>query len=139
MVAKSPDTPRRDPRPLSPHLQVWKFHATMASSILHRVSGVVNYIGAVLVAVWLILLAAGPQAYAGVEALQGGVIGALVTLILIGFTLSLTYHMLNGIRHLSWDMGLGFDPGGSNLRSWIIFIAAIVITAAVWIVGGGVL
>ena len=139
MAAKSPDTPRRDPRPLSPHLQVWKFHATMASSILHRVSGVVNYTGAVLVAVWLILLAAGPEAYAAVEALQGGVIGALVTLILIGFTLSLTYHMLNGIRHLSWDLGVGFDPEGSNLRSWIIFIAAIVITAVIWALGGGMI
>lgn len=124
---------KADTRPLSPHVQVWRWHATMASSILHRATGVANYIGAVLTAIWLVLLAAGPEAYSVVETLQTGVLGVIFTLVLIGFTFSLTYHMLNGIRHLAWDAGKGFDPKGSNLRSTIIIIASVVITALIWI------
>lgn len=126
-------------RPLSPHVSIWRWHATMASSIAHRMSGVVNYIGAVLVTVWLAALAAGPEAYSVVEALMAGPVGVLVTLALVGFTLSLVYHMLNGVRHLAWDMGYGFDPKGSNLRSILIFAGAAVITAAIWVLAGGLI
>jgi succinate dehydrogenase / fumarate reductase cytochrome b subunit len=125
-------------RPLSPHLQVWKFHPTMLSSILHRASGVVNYVGAVLVAIWLIALASGEAAYTGLINVLNGPIKILVIIALIGFTLSLIYHMLNGIRHLVWDMGKGFDPVGSNQRSVLIMIASIVLTAVIWLLGLGV-
>jgi len=127
-----------DPRPLSPHLQVWRWHATMASSIAHRASGTVNYIGAVLIAVWVALVAAGPEAYAPVEALMAGPAAILIKLVLLGFTLSLSYHLLNGVRHLAWDMGVGFDPKGSNTRSILIFVGAIVLTAVIWILAGGI-
>jgi len=70
---------------------------------------------------------------------MAGPVGILVTLALIGFTLSLVYHMLNGIRHLAWDMGYGFDPKGSNLRSILIFAGAAVITAAIWVLAGGLI
>ncbi len=126
-------------RPLSPHLQVWKFHATMLSSILHRASGVVNAIGAMLVTVWLLLVASGPEAYAVWEGLRAGPVGILVTLALIAFTLSLTYHLLNGLRHLAWDAGAGFDPVGSNTRSMIIFAASILVTALIWVFAGGLI
>jgi succinate dehydrogenase / fumarate reductase cytochrome b subunit len=125
-------------RPLSPHLQVWKFHPTMLSSILHRASGVVNYVGAVLVAIWLIALASGEAAYTGLMDFLNGPIKILVVIALIGFTLSLIYHMLNGIRHLVWDMGKGFDPAGSNQRSVLIMIASIVLTAVIWLLALGV-
>ncbi|WP_375547970.1 succinate dehydrogenase, cytochrome b556 subunit [Oceanicaulis alexandrii] len=127
-----------DPRPLSPHLQVWRWHATMASSIFHRASGSINYIGAILVTVWLVLLAAGPDAYAVFETLMGGPVGLLVKLALFGFTLSLVYHLFNGVRHLVWDLGKGFDPKGSNQRSMMIIIAAIVVTVAIWFLAGGI-
>jgi len=126
-------------RPLSPHLQVWKFHATMMSSILHRASGVANAIGALLVTVWLLLVASGPEAYAIWEGLRAGPVGIVVTLALIGFTLSLIYHLLNGVRHLAWDAGAGFDPAGSNTRSVIIFVLSILATAGLWIVAGGLI
>jgi succinate dehydrogenase / fumarate reductase cytochrome b subunit len=128
-----------DPRPLSPHLQVWRWHATMASSIFHRASGSINYIGAILVTIWLVLLAAGPDAYAVFENLMAGPVGLLVKLALFGFTLSLTYHLFNGIRHLVWDLGKGFDPKGSNQRSMIIIVAAIVVTVVIWILAGGII
>lgn len=123
-------------RPLSPHLQNWRWHATMATSILHRATGVANYIGAVLVSVWLVMLAAGPQTYAIWEDLNAGPLGILITLAFIGFTFSVSFHLLNGIRHLVWDAGYGFDAKGSNLRSLFIIGAAIGFTAAIWIVGG---
>ena len=128
-----------DPRPLSPHLQVWRWHATMASSIFHRATGIANYIGALLVTAWLFLLASGPEAYAIWEGLRAGPLGILVTLALIGFTLSLVYHLLNGVRHLIWDAGKGFDPAGSNLRSILIMISAVVITALIWAFSGGLI
>lgn len=127
-----------DPRPLSPHLQVWRWHATMASSIFHRASGSINYIGAILITVWLVLLAAGPDAYAVFETLMSGPLGLLVKLALFGFTLSLVYHLLNGVRHLVWDLGKGFDPKGSNLRSILIIAAAIVVTVGIWVLAGGI-
>lgn len=126
-------------RPLSPHLQVWKFHATMLSSILHRLSGVVNAIGALLVTAWLLLVASGPESYAVWEGLRAGPLGVIVTLALIAFTVSLVYHMLNGVRHLAWDAGKGFDPEGSNMRSTVIFVLAIVVTGAIWVFAGGLI
>jgi len=126
-----------NPRPLSPHLQIWRWHPTMASSILHRASGVINYVGAILITIWLVLLAAGPQAYAVYDSLLLGPPGVLVRLVLFSFTLSLTYHLLNGVRHLIWDLGKGFDPGGSNTRSMAIFATAIIIPVAIWILAGG--
>lgn len=138
-TAKAADSkrPSVSQRPLSPHLQVWRWHATMASSIAHRVSGSVNYAGAVLFTVWLVLVASGPEAYAAWEAFREGPFGVLVTLALIVFTLSLSYHLLNGLRHLAWDAGAGYDPKGSNRRSILIFAGAIVITALIWIFAGG--
>lgn len=138
-TAKAADTKRPgvSHKPLSPHLGVWRWHATMASSIFHRASGVANYIGAILFTVWLVMVASGPDAYASWEALRSGPAGILVTLALIAFTLSLSYHLLNGLRHLGWDAGAGFDPKGSNQRSILIFAGAIVVTALIWIFAGG--
>lgn len=126
----------RPNQPLSPHLQVWRWHATMASSILHRATGIANYAGAILVSVWLVLLAAGPETYAIWEGLMAGPLGLLVIAAFVGFTFSVSYHLLNGLRHLAWDAGLGFDAGGSNLRSWAIIGAAAGFTAVIWIAGG---
>lgn len=126
-------------RPLSPHVQVWRWHPTMASSILHRATGIANYLGAVLVSVWLVLLASGPEAYGIWESLNAGPLGILVMLALIGFTFSVVYHLLNGLRHLAWDIGLGLDAKGSNLRSLLIIGGSVVITAIIWIIGKGVI
>lgn len=122
-------------RPLSPHLQNWRWHATMATSILHRATGVANYTGAILISVWLILLASGPQTYGVWEELNAGPLGILITAIFVGFTFSVSFHLLNGIRHLVWDAGIGFDAKGSNLRSLFIIAAAVLFTAGIWIAG----
>ena len=98
-----------------------------------------NYVGVILVAIWLIALASGEAAYTELMDVLNGPIKILVILALIGFTLSMIYHMLNGIRHLVWDAGKGFDPAASNQRSVFIMIGSVVITALVWLLGLGVI
>ena len=93
-------------RPVSPHLQVYRWSVTMASSILHRASGVALGVGTIALAWWLIAAATSDEAYQLVQACLGSVVGRLV---MLGFVWSLVYHMMNGVRHLVWDMGYGFE------------------------------
>jgi succinate dehydrogenase / fumarate reductase, cytochrome b subunit len=109
-----------DKRPLSPHLQVWRWHVTMATSIFHRASGVALYIGAMLLAGWLAALAAGAEAYDGYMAVLQSPLGLLV---LFGITAAACYHLANGIRHLVWDAGKGFSPKTSTASGWATIIA----------------
>ena len=93
-------------RPLSPHLQVYRWQWTMALSILHRATGLALTVGALLMVFWLLALATGPDSFAGLQAFLGSWFGRLL---LFGWTWALAYHFLNGIRHLVWDAGKGFD------------------------------
>lgn len=122
-----------DKRPMSPHVQVWRWHVTMLGSILHRVTGVANYIGAALVVVWLFAAATGPDAYAQFEALAGSILGQLV---LFGFTLSISFHLLNGVRHLFLDAGRGLTPAVANTTGWLVIFASAVLSAAIWLLAG---
>ena len=116
-------------RPLSPHMQVWRWHVTMATSILHRVSGVALYGGALILAAWAVSLAVGPDCYAGVMGLLGSPLGKLV---LFGLTLSVFYHLGNGVRHLVWDAGAGLDVKSANASAIANFAFTIAATLAVW-------
>lgn len=104
-----------DPRPMSPHLQVWRWHVTMATSILHRGTGIALSAGMALITGWLVALAIGPEAYAWWEAVAGSVFGKLV---LLGFCVAVCFHLVNGLRFLFWDAGKGFDPRFANLTAW---------------------
>lgn len=122
---------RNDSRPLSPHLQVYKLPLTAMMSVLHRGTGVVISIGTLLL-VWVLARAAGGEsAYAGTQSLLGSWFG---TLVLIGFTFSLYAHFCNGLRHLIWDMGYGFDVDKANRGAMVSLGAAIVLTVLTWIV-----
>src|SRR6185437_16375559 len=92
-------------RPLSPHLQIYRWPVTMMTSITHRATGVALAAGTVLLAWWLIAIATGPDAYDTVRMVARSPIGLIV---IFGFIWSLAFHLLNGIRHLAWDVGLGF-------------------------------
>ncbi|TGY89103.1 succinate dehydrogenase, cytochrome b556 subunit [Marinicauda algicola] len=124
MHIRSADTTIQKKRPLSPHLQVWRWHATMATSILHRASGSANYIGAGLMTLFLVCLAGGPESYQTIAPLFQGGLGIAVKVVLFLLAWSYGYHWLNGLRHLMWDAGLGFGPKTSNRNSWIIMIAS---------------
>lgn len=118
-------------RPMSPHLQVWRWHVTMLTSILHRVTGVGLYAGALIVAVWAVALARGPDDYATVMGLLGSPLGRLV---MLGMTLSVFYHLGNGIRHLVWDLGHGLDVPSANASAYGVFGFTLAATAAAWII-----
>ena len=93
-------------RPLSPHLQVFRWYLTMATSIMHRITGVGAGVGALLLVWWLVAAAAGPDYFSFVQGVFGAWYGRLV---LFGVTWSLAFHLCNGIRHLVWDLGAGFE------------------------------
>jgi succinate dehydrogenase / fumarate reductase cytochrome b subunit len=120
--------PRRAP-PMSPHLTVWRWHITMATSILHRATGVALYAGALIAAAWAVSLALGPDAYAQFKALLGSPVGKLV---MFGLTLSVFYHLANGIRHLVWDAGHGLDVKSANASSIVILAFTVAATVAMW-------
>jgi succinate dehydrogenase / fumarate reductase cytochrome b subunit len=117
-------------RPLSPHLQVYRFSLLMALSILHRITGVGNYLGAALFVWWLTALASGPSAYGTFQAVAGSPIGILV---LIGFTWSVIHHLFGGVRHLVWDTGAAFKVPVAKRMGLVTAIAPVVLTALVWI------
>jgi succinate dehydrogenase / fumarate reductase, cytochrome b subunit len=118
-------------RPLSPHLQIFRWYLTMALSIAHRATGVANAIGLLFLTWWLLALASGPDAFATVQAVAGSWIGLLA---LFGWTLSLFYHMGNGIRHLVWDAGYGFDPTTAYHSSIAVLAFAGIMTILLWVV-----
>ncbi len=119
-------------RPLSPHLQIYRWQLTSVLSILHRASGLWLGAGSILLVWWLAAAASGPQAYAGVADFLGSWIGLLF---LFGWTLSLFYHLCNGVRHLAWDTGWGFDLKTAYRTGWTVVAATGALTAIAWILG----
>ena len=116
-------------RPMSPFLTVWRWHITMATSILHRATGVALYVGGLIAAAWAVALAQGPEAYGTFKHLLGSPLGKVV---MAGLTLSFFYHLANGIRHLVWDAGKGFDVRTANATSIVVFAFAAAASVAVW-------
>ena len=122
----------RRERPLSPHIQIYKWTLPFLMSGFHRVTGFVLYFGFALIAWWLLAAASGPSAYANVQWFYGTFIGRLV---LLGYTWGLIHHTLGGIRHLFWDLGYGF---GKNEREWLsraTLFGSITLTILLWAVG----
>lgn len=118
-------------RPLSPHLQVYKPMLSMMMSIVHRITGVGLYYGMILLAWWLMSAAVGPNPYSNVQEFASSIIGKLI---LFGFTWALMHHLLGGIRHLLWDIGIGFGPNERELLTWATLIGGIVLTILLWVI-----
>ncbi|CAM5775622.1 succinate dehydrogenase membrane anchor subunit [Labrys miyagiensis] len=119
-------------RPLSPHIQIYRWPITMTMSILHRVTGGALYVGTLLLAWWLLSAAAGAQAFAWMQWFIGSPLGLLV---LFGYTWALMHHMLGGIRHFIWDLGHGLGPGDRDRLARYNLIGSIVLTVLIWIFG----
>ena len=125
-------TPERSrSRPLSPHLQVYRWQITMTMSILHRATGIGLALGAAGLAWWLLAVAAGGESYDRAATFIASPLGLVL---LAGFSLALVYHLLNGIRHLLWDAGWGFDIPDVYRSGWAVAVLTIVFTAAIWLV-----
>ena len=124
-------------RPLSPHLGIYRWQAQMVSSILHRATGIALAAGSLLVATGLLTLAAGPAPFAAFVAFCASPPGLLL---LLGWTWALSYHLLNGVRHLLQDAGLGYAVAAFVRNSWLTVIGSLLLTILVWawvLPGGG--
>jgi succinate dehydrogenase / fumarate reductase cytochrome b subunit len=121
----------RADRPLSPHLQIYRWYFTMALSIAHRATGIGLAAGLILLTWWLLALASGPDAFATAQAVAGSWIGVLVLFL---WTFALFYHMGNGVRHLVWDCGYGFDLEVARKSGIAVLAFAGVMTIITWLV-----
>lgn len=122
----------QSPRPLSPHLQIYRWQWTMALSILHRIAGVALGLGSLLLVYWLTAAAQGPAAFARAQAFVGSWFGLLL---LFGFSVALFYHLANGIRHLFWDAGRGFELKSAYASGLAVLAATAVLTLLAWVLG----
>ena len=119
-------------RPISPHLQIYKFQLTSVLSILHRFTGLGLVAGAAVLVAWLIAAAHGVAAFDTAQTIAGAWYGRLLLFL---WAFALFYHLCNGIRHLGWDAGLGLDLPSVYLTGWIVVIAAALLTVGSFIAG----
>ena len=119
-------------RPLSPHLQVYRWQLTSVLSILHRATGVALSLGTILLVCWLVAAAEGPEAYLGMQNFVGSWLGLLL---LFGWSVALFYHLCNGIRHLWWDTGRGLDLRSVYAGGWAVLGVTAVLTVLAWVLG----
>jgi succinate dehydrogenase / fumarate reductase cytochrome b subunit len=117
-------------RPLSPFM-TYRWQYTNTLSILHRITGCALSVGLLLFVYWLIAAASGAEAYANAQAVFAH---PLTTVALVGFSFAFFYHLLNGVRHLVWDTGRGFEKKTARTSGWVAFLGAVALTALFWIV-----
>jgi len=116
-------------RPLSPHLQIYRPQLTSVLSITHRATGIALVVGTLVLVYWLLAAASGAEAYGSAQQLLGSWLGRLV---LLGFSFALFFHLCNGIRHLFWDAGLGFELKTAYASGSAVIIASIAMTVLAW-------
>jgi succinate dehydrogenase / fumarate reductase cytochrome b subunit len=116
-------------RPLSPHLQVYRLPLAAILSILHRATGVFLSLGSLLLVWWLMSVAQGEAGFNNANAVVGSILGQLI---LFGFTFALFFHLSNGIRHLFWDVGVGFELPTVARSSVAVILTAAILTLSVW-------
>ena len=116
--------------PLSPHLQIYRWHISSLLSITHRISGVVNLLALILIFFWLIALSLGENNYESFLLVINSFFGKFI---LIGFTWSMIFHSLSGVRHLIWDLGYGFEIKTANISGIIVIISSLVLTIIFWL------
>lgn len=125
----SADQGKKPSRPLSPHLQIYRLPLVAVLSITHRITGMANLAGTVLLTIWLLSAAWSDACFTWVQGFMGSWLGQLM---LVGWTLSLSYHLLNGVRHLFWDAGRGFDLKTAYASGRAVVVGAFVLTGILW-------
>ena len=118
------------PRPISPHLQIYRPQLTSVMSILHRITGVVMSLGSVIIVLWLAAAALPDTTYYSL--LQSYITSTVGILIMFGWSWAVFYHMANGIRHLLWDMGYGFEIKTVYKSGYIAVLASFILTVVLW-------
>ena len=120
--------------PLSPHLQIYRWQVSSLLSITHRISGVINLLALIFILFWLLVLSFGENNY---ELFLIAINSFFGKFILIGFTWSMSFHLLSGIRHLVWDLGYGFEIKTANISGVIVVIFSLVLTILFWLFARG--
>jgi len=120
------------PRPLSPHLQIYRRQLTSVLSILHRFTGIGLAVGLLYLVCWLAAAASGLEAFDRLQSFNGSPIGKLL---LLGWSIAFFYHLLNGIRHLAWDAGWGFELPAAYKSGYAVLIGTVALTLAAWVIG----
>ena len=120
--------------PLSPHLQIYRWHVSSLLSITHRISGVINLLSLILIFFWLLVLSQGENGYEIFLIIMNSFFGKFI---LIGFTWSMSFHLLSGIRHLFWDMGYGFEIKTANISGITVIIFSLILTIIFWLLARG--
>ena len=120
--------------PLSPHLQIYRWHVSSLLSIIHRISGIINLLALILIFFWLITLSFDESNYELFLLIINSFFGKFI---LIGFSWSMVFHLLSGIRHLVWDLGYGFEIQTANISGIIVIITSLVVTVIFWLFARG--
>jgi len=115
--------------PMSPHLQVWKFTVTMASSITHRATGVANAVGMLVLTAWIASAAISDDAFNLVNGFLSTWFGRFI---IFGFTLSVMFHLCNGLRYLFSDAGKGLEKSTAGKTAWAAYVASPVLTVIIF-------
>ena len=120
--------------PLSPHLQIYRWHISSLLSITHRISGLINLLGLILIFFWLLVLSLGESNYELLLLLINSFVGKFI---LIRLTWSMSFHILSGIRHLAWDLGYGFEINTANISGLIVIVSSLILTVIIWLFARG--
>ena len=120
--------------PLSPHLQIYRWHISSLISITHRISGIINLLALILIFFWLAVLSFNESNYELFLSIINSFFGKFI---LIGFTWSMIFHLLSGIRHLAWDLGYGFEIKTANISGIIVIVLSLMLTVIFWLLARG--
>ena len=120
--------------PLSPHLQIYRWQISSLLSITHRISGIINLVALIFIFFWLLVLSFGANNYEIFLLIINSFFGKFI---LVGFTWSMSFHVLSGIRHLAWDLGYGFEIKNANISGIFVVIFSLVSTVVFWLLGRG--
>ena len=120
--------------PLSRHLQIYRWHISSLLSITHRIAGVINLLALIFIFFWLITLSLGESNYESFLLIINSFFGKFI---LIGFTWSMSFHLLSGLRHLVWDLGYGYEIKTANISGIIVIISSLVLTVIIWLFARG--
>jgi succinate dehydrogenase / fumarate reductase cytochrome b subunit len=126
-----PSPTAKQTRPLSPNVQIYRPQLTSVLSILNRITGIFLSACAVVLVIWLVAAAWGPQTYAAV---QGAIASWVGRILLFGATFAFFLHLCGGIRHLVWDAVHGFELRSIYISGWAVVVASVVLTVAAWVV-----
>ncbi len=136
MYASSSQTAKKNKRPLSPHLGIYRPQMTSVMSILHRATGYALALGTLMVAWWLVAAATGPEAYSVAQNFAKSILGKLM---IFGWSVAIFYHLSNGIRHFLWDMGYLFVLKNAYRAGYLVLLSTAVLTAGAWVCAYGLL